>query len=470
MNNLLELKKMNQTLLSDRESIQSILSNTLTLANAYFEKQDDLPPGRFIPNIEMMDMPEKGIGANASLQFFEKHFADKITNSAGPRYFGFVTGGSTPASVAGDWLVSTYDQNACGSNDSIAPQIERQTLHFLKQLFGLDENYFGSFVTGATLSNFTSLAQARQWVGEQHGIDFSQEGLSAGKPIQILSGTPHSSIYKSLSMLGIGRKSLIKIDTLADREAVDVAKFEEHLKNNPDQHFIIIANSGTVNTVDFDDLEAIAKLKSKYSFWLHVDAAFGGFAGCSPAYAHYLKGINHADSITIDAHKWLNVPYDAAMQFARHKNIQLKVFQNSAAYLGDPTQSPDFFHYTPENSRRFRALPSWFTLMAYGKEGHREIVERNCDSAKLFGDKISASSEFRLLSPVRMNVVCFTFNQENPEAAAISKFLAKVRDDGRAFFTPTNYKGVPAIRAAFSNWLTTNQDVDVAIQALKENY
>ncbi|HPH45608.1 MAG TPA: pyridoxal-dependent decarboxylase, partial [Chryseolinea sp.] len=170
------------------------------------------------------------------------------------------------------------------------------------------------------------------------------------------------------------------------------------------------------------------------------------------------------------AHKWLNVPYDAAMQFTRHRNIQLSVFQNSAAYLGDPAQSPDFFHYTPENSRRFRALPSWFTLMAYGKEGHREIVERNCTCAKLFGKMISNSSEFKLLSPVRMNVVCFTFNQENPETSAITKFLAKVRDDGRAFFTPTNYKGVPAIRAAFSNWLTNEEDVSIAIQALKENY
>src|SRR6478736_9451523 len=192
---------MTQTLHSDRESIKDILSNTLALANTYFDKQDDLPPGRFIPNIEMIDMPEKGIGANASLKFFKQNFADKITNSAGPRYFGFVTGGSTPASVAGDWLVSTYDQNACGSNDSIAPQIERQTLHFLKQLFGLDEAYFGSFVTGATASNFVSLAIGRQWAGEQRGIDVGNEGLHALPQLKVVSGTPHSSIIKSLSML-----------------------------------------------------------------------------------------------------------------------------------------------------------------------------------------------------------------------------------------------------------------------------
>ncbi len=460
---------MNSVLKNDLQNINSLLDQTSDVAKKYFQHQNDLAPGRYIADIEMENLADKGIGASAAIDFFSKNFANRITNSAGPRYFGFVTGGSTPASVVGDWLVSTYDQNACGSNDSIAPQIERQTLHFLKQLFGLDEEYFGSFITGATLSNFTSLAQARQWVGEQQGIDFSEEGLSTAKPIQILSATPHSSIYKSLSMLGIGRNSLIKIDTLPDREAIDITKLENYLESNHSNQnnpFIIVANAGTVNTVDFDDLEAIAKLKLKYNFWLHVDAAFGGFAGCSPTYAHYIKGINHADSITIDAHKWLNVPYDAAMQFTRHRNIQLSVFQNSAAYLGDPTQSPDFFHYTPENSRRFRALPSWFTLMAYGKEGHREIVERNCECAKYFGDLINDSESFKLLAPVRMNVVCFTFSQENISPESVRKFLNAVRDDGKVFFTATQYKGMPAIRAAISNWLTKKNDIDIAFEVL----
>ena len=266
-------------------------------------------------------------------------------------------------------------------------------------------------------------------------------------------------------MLGIGRKSLIKVDTLKDREAVDIVALENTLKENPGAT-IVVANAGTVNTVEFDDLEAIGKLKSKYNFWLHVDAAFGGFAACSEKYEHHLKGINHADSITIDAHKWLNVPYDAAMQFTRHKNIQLKVFQNSAAYLGDPEKSPDYFHYTPENSRRFRALPSWFTITAYGKEGYREIIERNCEAAQYFGELIKAEEDFKLLAPVRMNVVCFTLKDDRT-AADIKIFLDAVRDDGQVFFTPTIYKGTPAIRAAISNWLTGKEDMNVALQVLK---
>lgn len=457
---------MNSVLSGDQANIDVILEKTLEAAKRYLKIQNELAPGRFIAGIPLENLPSKGLGADATLDFFIKNFADKITNSAGPRYFGFVTGGSTPAALAGDWLVSTYDQNAFGSNDSIAPQLERQTLHFLKQLFGLDNEYFGSFVTGATISNMTSLAVARQWWGEQHGKDISNEGLSGIPSMPVLSATPHSSILKSLSILGIGRNALIKVETWPGREAVDIKVLEEKLKmlNAPS---IVVANAGTVNTVDFDDLEAIGRLKSKYNFWLHVDAAFGGFAGVSEKYKHLITGINHADSITIDAHKWLNVPYDAAMQYTRHKALQLKVFQNSAAYLGDPTKSPDFFHYTPENSRRFRALPSWFTLVAYGKDGYREIVERNCAMAEKLGSWISSSGKYKLLAEVRMNVVCFTLSG-NVTSDDVNNLLIRIRDDGRVFFTPTNYKGTPAIRAAISNWQTGDKDIDVAIQVLNK--
>jgi glutamate/tyrosine decarboxylase-like PLP-dependent enzyme len=460
---------MHPLLKNDKQDLREILSNTVILAEEYLAQQESLPPGRFIKDIPLEDIPERGENALHALEYFKQHYAPYITNSAGPRYFGFVTGGSTPAAVAGDWLVSAYDQNACGSNDSIAPQVERQTIHFFKQLFGLDDIYFGSFVTGATVSNQVGLALGRQWVGEQYGKDFSADGSYNVLPVKVVSATPHSSILKSMAILGMGRNTLVKIDTLPDREAIDIVALEKYLQtvNEP---VIIVANAGTVNTVDFDDLEAIGKLKAKYPFWLHIDAAFGGFAALSKKYTHLVQGINHGDSITIDAHKWLNVPYDAAMQFTRHKRIQLKVFQNSAAYLGDPEQSPDYFHYTPENSRRWRALPSWFTLKAYGREGHREIVERNCDTAYSLGEKIKQSSEFRLLAPVRMNVVCFTLNQDGVTFDGIRAYLSAIRDDGGAFFTPTLYKGVPAIRAAISNWQTTEADIQLAFDVLTEVY
>jgi glutamate/tyrosine decarboxylase-like PLP-dependent enzyme len=457
---------MHQQLKYDFDGFSDILQQTVKIAEEYLKDPTTVSPGRYIRDLTLQDVPQKGIGASSTLELFRKEYADKIAASSGPRYFGFVTGGSTPAAVAGDWLVSAYDQNACGSNDSIAPQIERQAIHFLKQMFGIDEEYFGSFVSGATAANFVGLALARQWLGLQHSVDFSNEGLGT-IPINILSGTPHSSILKSMSMTGIGRKSWVSIKTLPAREAVDVSDLELHLKslNTP---VIVVANAGTVNTVDFDDIVAIGKLKKKYTFWLHVDAAFGGFAAVSEKYKHLVEGLNFADSITIDAHKWLNVPYDSAMQFTRHKNIQLQVFQNSAAYLGDPATSPDFFHYTPETSRRWRALPSWFTIMAYGKEGHCEIIERNCQAALLMGDLIQSSSTLKLLAPVKMNVVCFTLQNDMVTIEDIQSVLKKVRDDGRVFFTPTVYKGIPAIRMAISNWQTADSDVRIAFNVVNE--
>jgi glutamate/tyrosine decarboxylase-like PLP-dependent enzyme len=455
---------MNSVLKRDYQQIDTLLHQTVENALAYFQRQRELPPSLNVGDLPETPLPETGLGANAVLDLFEKHYAPEMANSAGPRYFGFVTGGSTPASIAGDWLVSTYDQVMSGSRDSVAHALERQTIKFLLQLFKLD-TFTGTFVTGATMSNFVSLATARQWVGEQSGIDFSEEGLGA-VPIRILSATPHSSILKVMSMLGIGRKAWIKIDTLPGREAIDVAHLEKTLKTI-DGPCIVVANAGTVNTVDFDDLVAIARLKSRINFWLHVDAAFGGFAAVSPRFEHYVKGLELADTVTVDAHKWMNVPYDSAMQFTRHRSLQVKVFQNNAAYLGDPTATPDSMHLTPENSRRFRALPAWFSLMAYGKEGYRDIIERNCDAAALLGKYISESEAFELLAPVRMNVVCFSLKQAQLSMEEVKAFLDLVRDDGQVFFTQTNYKGRPAIRAAISNWQTSLEDIELAFRVLK---
>jgi glutamate/tyrosine decarboxylase-like PLP-dependent enzyme len=459
---------MNTLLNQDRVEIIDLLSEVVKVAEAFYKKQNDLPPSLLLnEDLPEQNLPDSGMGAKAVLKEFEIKHAPHMANSAGPRYFGFVTGGSTPASVAGDWLVSVYDQVMSGSNDSVAHAIERQTISFLKDLFNLDKNFTGTFVTGATMSNFVSLATARQWVGEQYNINVSEEG-NREIPFRVLSASPHSSIFKSLSMLGLGRNSLIKIETLPDREAIDINQLEGYLKTQTGP-VIVVANAGTVNSVDFDDLEAIADLKTKYNFFLHVDAAFGGFAAASPKYKHLMNGIQYADTVTIDAHKWLNVPYDSAMQFTRHKQLQVKVFQNNASYLGDPALLPDSMHITPENSRRFRALPAWFSLKAYGRKGYQDIIEQNCAAAFHLGELIMKSFEFKLLAPVKMNVVCFTL--KNPVTLEeIRSFLAQVREDGRVFFTPTVYKGTPAIRAAISNWQTSEKDTALGFKVLKEVY
>ncbi|MEU5535256.1 aminotransferase class I/II-fold pyridoxal phosphate-dependent enzyme, partial [Streptomyces sp. NPDC020362] len=374
---------MQHTLTDDLSRFSELLQLARDVADRELAGLADRPvaaPGRAPARAPL---PEEGAGGPGALAHFAERWAPGLSGSAGPRYLGFVTGGATPASVAGDWLTAAFDQNVSGAGGSWAAELERETVTWLRELFGLGEAHSGAFVTGATASNTVGLAIGREWLGERLGVDVSQAGAAALGPVDVLSGSPHSSVAKALSVLGIGRERLQRVPLLpGNREAVDVAALESALAGLGGRPAIVVANAGTVNTVDFDDLRAIAALKERYDFWLHVDAAFGGFAALSPTYAALVAGLDAADSVCVDLHKWLNVPYDAAVQFTRRRDLQVAVFHNASPYLGLPAGEPDFLHLTPENSRRLRALPAWFSLVAYGRAGHREIVERNVALAR----------------------------------------------------------------------------------------
>lgn len=412
---------------------------------------------------------EIGIGGLDALKFFNKKFENLIVGSTGPRYWGFVTGGSTPASIIGDWLTSIYDQNtqAIKGQGDISAIIEIETINLLLDLFNLPDDFIGGFVTGATMSNFTCLAVARQWLGKQLGKDFAKDGVT-GK-INILSAIPHSSAIKSLSMLGIGSNNYEKVKvSQGNRESIDIEDLEAKIKELDGQPFILITSGGTVNTVDFDDFQAISKLKEKHNFWWHIDGAFGAFAVCSPKHKHLMAGWENADSITIDCHKWLNVPYESAIFLVKkqYKNIQTETFQNSnAPYLGNPLENFNYLNFLPENSRRLKALPVWFSLMAYGKKGYQDIVENSIEMANLFGQFIEKSTAFELLAPVRLNNVCFTLRgEENQEK--VFNFLTNLNDTGKVFMTPTVYNSKKGIRASFVNWRTTKQDIEIVIREM----
>jgi glutamate/tyrosine decarboxylase-like PLP-dependent enzyme len=457
---------MNDHLRHDLEHLPDLLRKTLEASVDYLGSLESRPAATaFTPLADPLRLPEDGLGADRALDLFLERYGHGMPASNGPRFWGFVTGGTTPASLVGDWLTGAYDLNLSSTANSQAPNIEIEAVHLLRELFGLPASFYGTFVTGATVSNFVGLAIGREWVGRQLGRSVAEEGFAGMPPIPVLSGEAHSSAFKALAMLGLGRKSLRAVPRLpGDREAVDVAALRRELEALGGQPCIVIANAGTVNTVDFDDLRAIAGLKAEFPFWLHVDAAFGGFAACSPAYRHLLDGVAEADSLTIDGHKWLNVPYDAALVFTHHRALQIDVFRNSGAYLGAMAEPPDFIHLGPENSRRLRALPAWLSLLASGRAGYQEIVERNCAMARLLGERIAASDRFRLLAPVRMNVVCFTLS----DGSDVGAFLARLRDDGRVLLTPTTFQGMAGMRAAISNWRTREEDVEIAWQALND--
>ncbi|MFJ5218300.1 pyridoxal phosphate-dependent decarboxylase family protein [Streptomyces sp. NPDC088354] len=462
---------MDALLAADRDRFPDLLRSVTDLAARELAAVDERPAAHPGPAPAPEPLPDAGVGADGALERFARRWAPGFSGSAGPRYLGFVTGGATPAAVAGDWLTAAYDQNAGSDTGSSAGALERETLAWLRELFGLGTAHSGAFVTGATVSNTVGLAVAREWLGERQGVSVSRDGVAALGPVTVLSGAPHSSTEKALSVLGLGRACLTRVPLLpGGREAVDVARLAEALDALDGRPAIVVANAGTVDTVDFDDLRAIAALKDRHDFWLHVDAAFGGFAALSPRHARLTAGLDAADSVCVDLHKWLNVPYDAAVQFTRRQDLQARVFHNAAPYLGLPDlPDPDFLHLTPESSRRLRALAAWFSLTAYGREGHRDIVERNIALAHRLGDRIAGTAHLRLLAPVRLNVVCFTFAGEAPVEELRERVAAAARAvaaSGEAFLTPTVHAGVPALRAAFSNWRTSEADTDRVFEAV----
>jgi glutamate/tyrosine decarboxylase-like PLP-dependent enzyme len=458
---------MNKILNKDKSQIEKLLTLTKQTATRFFNTIDERATSCDV-KIEINQVLNKqGLGTEASLAQFVEKFDQLIVSSSGPRYWGFVTGGATPAAIVGDWLAAVYDQNTqsvSGSGD-VSALIELETIQLLLDLFGLPQSFSGGFVTGATMSNFTSLAVARQWLGKQQGLDIAKQGVANN--LKILSATPHSSAIKCLSMLGMGSSNLIPVKTLAgNREAIDIADLKHQIALLKGLAFILISSAGTVNTVDFDNFVEIAKLRKDHDFWWHIDAAFGGFAACSPHYKHLLNDWDKADSITVDCHKWLNVPYESAVYFIKdeHSRLQVETFQNSnAPYLGDPIDNFNYLNFLPENSRRLRALPAWFTLTAYGKQGYQDIVESCVEMTQLLARFIDENEHFELLAAVHLNTVCFKLSDDKLD---INQFLDQLNQSGKVFMTATIFAGQAASRAAFVNWRTQQSDVETATQEM----
>lgn len=461
---------MNPILQQDLKDIENILEKVKLQGIDFLNKIDSVPTSTQNTIATDRNLNETGLGALTALEEFNERLAPLMVSQAGPRYWGFVTGGATPASIVGDWLTTIYDPNAQATKaqGGVSALIEIETINLLLQLLELPKSFLGGFVTGATMSNFTCLAVARQWYGKQLGKDFAKNGISGS--INILTATPHSSSVKCLSMLGIGSQNYTKINTVeGNREAIDISDLEQNIKKLNGQPFVLISSAGTVNTADFDDFVAITKLKEKYNFWWHIDAAFGGFTACSPKFKHLVNGWNNADSITIDCHKWLNVPYESAFYLIKeqYKNLQVETFQNSnAPYLGDPLENFSYLNFLPENSRRLKALPVWFSLLAYGKKGFQDIVENSVSMALQFDAFIVENENFELLAPTRLNNVCFTLAGDHNQEK-VNLFLTHLNDKGKVFMTPTVYQNRKGIRASFVNWRTNENDVKIAIADLE---
>ncbi|MGH2683464.1 MAG: pyridoxal phosphate-dependent decarboxylase family protein [Actinomycetota bacterium] len=419
-------------------------------------------------------LPEKGDGATAAIRTLLDDGMDAVIRSAGPRFFHFVIGGSTPAALAADWLASAFDQNnGAWLATPLAARLEAVSLSWLKELFRVPASWGGVLTTGATMANFVGLACARRWWAERHGVDVDEQGLSGLPEVPVFSsGYIHPSATKALAMLGLGR-SRVRRFSADDGGRLDLEALERALRDLRGAPAILVANAGEVNAGDFDPIARVADLADQHGAWLHVDGAFGLFAAVSPRTSHLVEGIERAHSVIADGHKWLNVPYDCGFAFVRDPALLAPVFSFAAAYLprvDDPR--PNFMILGPEASRRARSLPVWATLHAYGRAGVREIVERHLLLAQRVARRVDEAADLERLAEVPLNIVCFRYRPEGVPAEHLDDLNRRLGEavlaDGRVYVGTTVYRGRVAFRPAIVNWMTGEGDVDLLVDVIRE--
>lgn len=455
----------------DLGELENTLARCVEIATEYW--QSSCGPSRMPPPqaLSGATLSESGVGIESALAQLRREVLPYLNHTVGPRFFGFVTGGITPASLAGDWIASAIDQLPNPYDQCISTQLTDQTIKYLLDLFLLPRQQFdGCFTSGSSVANLIALTTARQWFAERAGIDVTEEGLRGFSELAVYSAAPHMSIAKALGIIGLGRKALRLVKALPGREAIDPEALDAALATSFAPHKVVVASAGTVSTGDFDDLSAVAAICARHDAWLHVDGAFGLFARCCPGKEALLSGIERADSIAVDMHKWLNVPYDCGLLLCRHIPTLESAHRTSGTYFFDqPSELPDYSDRGIQLSMRFRALPVWMTLKAYGRSGVSSMIAQNCAFAARLGEWMQTGKKFELLSPVRLNILLFCGVFDQKEAAGQNGRLIEAINRSRLVYcSPGRFSDKAGIRMAFCNWRTELRELDRVTQVLEQ--
>jgi len=420
-------------------------------------------------------LPEQGDDPRRVIETLARVADPGLVASAGPRYFGFVTGGSLPTALAADWLTSAWDQNACLHVMSpAAAEVEALAAEWLLDLLGLPAGTSVGFTTGATMANFTALAAARHAVLARVGWDVAQYGLATAPPITVVVGAHvHASVLAALQLLGFGRAQLrhVAVDTQG-RMRADALQATLAAIDGP---LIVCAQAGNVCSGACDPLAAIADAVAARQGWLHVDGAFGLWAAVTPTLRPLVDGLARADSWATDAHKWLNVPYDSGVVFVRDPAAHRAATTIGASYLvAAGAAERDGSNWVPELSRRARGFTVYAALRALGRAGLRSLVERSCAQARQMAGLLAAADGVEILNDVVLNQVLVRFTPTRPDRGAASTdadtftraVIRQVQDDGTCWLGGATWHGLAVMRISFSNWATSADDVARSASAI----
>jgi glutamate/tyrosine decarboxylase-like PLP-dependent enzyme len=444
------------------------LTRAIALGRIYIASRNDRPvwPTTTMAALRAAlggPLPEHPIDPDVVVDALAAAAEPGIVTTTGPRYFGFVTGGALPATVAAEWLTAVWDQSA--SLYVLSPAaavVEEVAGAWLLDVLGLPATASVGFVSGCHMANFTGLAAARHELLRRAGWDVEADGLQAAPPLKVVVGEEaHVSIFGALRLLGIGSRQVVRAaaDGQGRMQPEALARCVSELKGPA----IVCAQAGNVNTGAFDPLETIADVARDHGAWLHVDGAFGLWASASAALRPLIHGVDRADSWATDAHKWLNVPYDSGLVFVAHPAAHRAAMGLSAAYL---TRSPDEpregMDWVPESSRRARGFSVYAALRSLGRRGLEEMIDRCCRLARQFAERLQADRRIRILNDVVLNQVLVRVDAgSSGDADALTReVLRRVQEERVCWLGGTRWHGVDAMRISVSNWSTTGQDID----------
>jgi len=397
-----------------------------------------------------------------------------LTRSGGGRFYAWVIGGSLPAALAADWLTSAWDQNAglyaCSPAASVVEEVAGA---WLQDLLGLPASTGFALVTGCQMAHFTCLAAARQHLLARRDWDVERRGLTGAPPIRLLTNAQyHGTLPRALRHLGLGTDCIVTAPS-DDAGRLTVPALEEALGADPDAPTIVHLQAGDINTGIFEDFTTLIPLAHAHGAWVHVDGAFGLWAAASPRYRHLVAGVAAADSWATDGHKWLNVPYDCGYAFVAHPEAQRAAMSQRASYLTHADEARDQMEWTPEFSRRARAFATYAAIRQLGRTGVADLVNRCCDHARALATRIGALHGAELLWEPIINQGLVRFPADGPDASPADHdrrtdaVIAAVTASGEAFFSGTTWRGMRCMRMSVSGWMTTANDVDRAVAAVR---
>jgi len=413
-------------------------------------------------------LPERPLDPREVVAELARAAEPGVVASSSGRYFGFVVGGATPAALAADWLTSTWDQNAglyvLGPAASVVEEVAGA---WLAELLGLPAGVSVGLVTGGQMANFTGLAIALREQLARAGWDLPSAGLWGAPRVRVLAGQGrHGTIDRALRFLGVGAAAVEAVDA-DDQGRMRPAALAAALDRGSGPA-IVCAQLGNVNSGAMDPVGEICQLAHDHGAWVHVDGAFGMWAAASPRLRPLVAGVELADSWATDAHKWLNVPYDSGLVFCAHPEAHRAAMGIRAGYLvhgsGDQRDSLD---YNPDHSRRARGFPVYAAIRALGRQGVADLVERCCELAGRFAERLAAADGVEVLNQVVFNQVLVRFlAADGDHDAHTRRVVERVQQDGTCWMSGTGWQGKAAMRISASNWSTDEADVDRAVAAI----